>query len=81
MKFDIFIFFHRSDNDALIKIIRLLANLMTVEKIGIDFIANRMVYYKDILKKIKVFFSTKDIDVHNVKLIYKLKREYIQTYS
>jgi len=39
---------------------------MTVEKIGVDFIMNRMVYYKDILKKIKMVFATKDIDAHNV---------------
>ena len=39
---------------------------MTVEKIGIDFIMNRMVYFKDILKKMKIVLSTKDIDAHAV---------------
>lgn len=42
---------------------------MTVEKIGVDFITNRMVYYKDILKKMKVVLSTKDIDAHAVYLL------------
>lgn len=39
---------------------------MTVEKIGTDFITNRIVYYKDILKKMKAIFSTRDIDIHSV---------------
>lgn len=43
-----------------------MANLMTVEEIGMDFITNRMVYYKDTLKKLKMVFTTKDIDVHSV---------------
>lgn len=69
MSFLIKCFFnYRSDTDALIKLIRLLANLMTVEKIGTDFITNRMVYYKDILKKIKIVFTTRDIDIHSVNI-------------
>lgn len=57
---------NRSDNDALIKLVRLLANLMTVEKIGTDFIINRMAYFKDILRKTKAILSFKSLDVHSV---------------
>lgn len=45
---------------------------MTVEKIGTDFITNRMVYYKDILKKIKIVFTTRDIDIHSVSFKFEI---------
>lgn len=47
--------------DAMIKIIRLIANLMTVEEIGLDLIKNKNSFYKDIIKKLKLILQNKDI--------------------
>lgn len=42
-----------SDVEALVKIIRLLANLFTVNEIGQDIYLNRGIHFKDMMKKLK----------------------------
>lgn len=46
-----------SDQSALIKIVRLIANLLTVEEIGQDIINVKANYYKDMIMKIKLILK------------------------
>jgi hypothetical protein len=50
-----------NDQDAQIKLIRLLANLFTLDKIGIDFITKHTPKYKAILQKLNNLISEKKI--------------------
>ena len=49
----------RSDSEALMKIIRLIANLLTVEEIGNDIVIKKGIYYKDLVKKLKMLLTKK----------------------
>jgi len=53
------------------KLIRLIANLLTVNDIGVDIITKGL-YYKDILKKFKQLLNAKNISYINrlFKIIY-----------
>lgn len=48
-----------SDVDALVKIIRLLANLFTVNEIGQDIYVNRAAHFKDLVRKLKELLEKK----------------------
>ena len=48
-----------SDVEALVKIIRLLANLFTVNERGQDIYLNRGVHFKDLMKKLKDLLEKK----------------------
>jgi hypothetical protein len=53
-----------NDSDALLKLMRLLANLMTIPQIGSDFVSKKENYFKDLLKKVKGLLDTKNIESH-----------------
>jgi hypothetical protein len=53
---------NRNDQDALIKIIRLIANLLTVEEIGYDLFKNKKLIYRDLVKKVRNLIHEKSID-------------------
>ena len=53
-------------NDAQIKLIRLLANLFTLEKIGIDFITKNLPKYKYLLQKLNELLAEKKIKGNEV---------------
>ncbi|KRX07299.1 Armadillo-type fold [Pseudocohnilembus persalinus] len=61
-----------NDVEALIKIIRLIANLLTVEDIGQDLIKNKNMYYKDLIKKLKQLIHGKDIQLHQELIVCSL---------
>jgi hypothetical protein len=44
--------YSRKDIDALIRIIRLIANLLTVEQIGLDIMKNYSVEYRQLILKL-----------------------------
>jgi hypothetical protein len=46
----------------LIKIIRLIANLVTVDEIGNDLLQTKSVYFKDLLKKLRHIIGNKSIE-------------------
>ena len=56
----------RTDMDALIKIIRLIANLFTLEQIGVDYITKHRKGYKAILNKLNDLIAKKDAKNHSV---------------
>lgn len=43
-----------SDVEALVKIIRLIANILTVNEIGMDIYINKGIQFKDLIKKLKI---------------------------
>lgn len=53
-----------NDSDALLKIMRLFANLLTIPQIGQDFATKKELYFKDLLKKLKGLLDTKSIEKH-----------------
>ena len=44
----------QSDIEALVKIIRLIANLFTVNEIGMDIYLNKGIQFRDFIKKLKI---------------------------
>ncbi|KAL4489170.1 hypothetical protein ABPG73_005657 [Tetrahymena malaccensis] len=59
-----------SDSEALIKLLRLIANLMTVQEIGTHLITKKGVYYHDLIKKCKLILQKyKDINEKNSEII------------
>ena len=58
------------DIDALIKLIRLIANLFTLEEIGLDFVQKRATNYKELLRKLNDLINKKDVKKHAVSLAY-----------
>ncbi len=52
--------------DALIKIIRLIANLFTLDQIGVDYITKNRKGYKTVLNKINDLIGKKDAKSHSV---------------
>jgi hypothetical protein len=58
-----------SDIDALVKIIRLIANLFTVNEIGQDIYVNRGIHFKDLIRKLKELLEKKCNLVQHADLI------------
>ena len=58
-----------SDLEALIKLIRLIANLLTVENIGYDIITNKSNIYKELIKRLVILLTNKEIAKES-ELIY-----------
>ena len=50
-----------SDLEALIKLIRLIGNLLTVENIGYDVITNKQNIYRELIKRLVVLLTNKEI--------------------
>ena len=50
-----------SDMEALIKLIRLIGNLLTVENIGYDVITNKQNIYRELIKRLVVLLTNKEI--------------------
>ena len=58
----------KEDNlDAFLKIMRMLANFMTIPQIGQDFFSKKEIYFKDVLKKVKFILENKK-DQHELVL-------------
>ena len=56
-----------SDVEALVKIIRLLANLFTITEIGTDIYVNRGIQFRDMVKKLKILLERKgDVSLNPV---------------
>ena len=49
-----------SDLEALIKLIRLIGNLLTVENIGYDVITNKQNIYRELIKRLVVLLTNKE---------------------
>ena len=49
------------DLEALIKLIRLIGNLLTVENIGYDVITNKQNIYRELIKRLVVLLTNKEI--------------------
>ena len=50
-----------SDLEALIKLIRFIGNLLTVENIGYDVITNKQNIYRELIKRLVVLLTNKEI--------------------
>ena len=48
-----------SDVEALVKIIRLIANIFTVNEIGMDIYINKGIQFRDLIKKLKILLEKK----------------------
>ena len=55
-----------SDIDAIIKIIRLIANLFTVASIGTDIYTNDSKSYRELILKLKSLLEKKNMEQHSV---------------
>ena len=63
-----FDFLNQDDKKVLNKIIRLMANMFTVEEPAVHFIKDRFTQYKQLLKKLKYFMTEKDL-LNNSELL------------
>lgn len=54
--------------DAIVKLVRLMANLLTYEKIGIDFIAKYPEKYKFMIRNITAIVKNKSVDKDAVSI-------------
>jgi hypothetical protein len=54
----------RSDTDALVKLIRLIGNLLTVPAIGCDILSNHLTLYRDLVKKLRMLVHNRDVETH-----------------
>ena len=48
-----------NDIEALVKIIRLIANLLTINEIGMDIYVNKGIQFRDLIKKLKILLEKK----------------------
>ncbi len=62
-----------SDIEAIIKIIRLIANIFTVAQIGSDIYVNDSKSFKELIIKLKGILERKNIANHAVSQIYNLR--------
>ena len=60
------------DMEALMMMMRMMANLLTIEQIGLDFTQKKEIYYKDILKKTKFILENVKIATHSELIISSL---------
>lgn len=63
-----FDFLNQDDKKVLNKVIRLMANMFTVEEPAVHFIKERFAQYKQLLKKLKYFMTEKEL-VNNSELL------------
>ena len=64
-----FDFLNQDDKKVLNKIIRLLANIFTVEEPAINFINERFSQYKQLLKKLRFFMTESEVTNNSELLI------------
>ena len=63
----------RNHLDAIMKLVRLMANLFTLDRIGIDFVIKYAKEYNFLLRHVCAKIKDKDVEANTVKKVLKIK--------